>query len=281
MEKEASLIKRSIIFYIRRFDPERDESPWFQQFTVKVEKGMTVLDGLHQIKETQDPTLAWRFSCRMGVCGSCAMLINGKPALACNTQILEISDQTITLAPLPNFSIIKDLVPDLTPLFEKHVRIQPQIKRMDEPEMKEPAGEYFQTPAELEQYLQFTYCIKCGCCMAACPTMATDPEYLGPMPLAQAYRYNKDTRDGGFSERKKIVGVRHGVFSCHYAGECSNVCPKGVDPARAIQLMKRDLVLDYLKLRRVKEPASVISRATRVAQKPKIAVPPFTVGNEK
>jgi succinate dehydrogenase / fumarate reductase iron-sulfur subunit len=107
--------------------------------------------------------------------------------------------------------------------------------------------------------------------------MATDGEYLGPMPLTQTYRYNKDTRDDGFHDRKKNVAVSHGVFSCHYAGECSNVCPKGVDPARAIQLMKRDLVLDYLKLKRYKKPAEVVKPPDKTKQKPKIATPPFTV----
>ena len=113
--------------------------------------------------------------------------------------------------------------------------------------------------------------------MAACPTMATDREYLGPMPLTQAYRYNTDSRDRGFKDRKNIVAVPHGVFSCHYAGECSNVCPKGVDPARAIQLMKRDLVLDYLRLKKHKKPAQVLSPSDRGEGKPKISAPPFTV----
>jgi len=276
MEKDTPA-KCNIIFYIRRFDPEHDEATWLQQFTVQVERGMTILDGLHLIKETQDSSLAWRFSCRMGVCGSCAMLVNGKPTLACNTQILEVSDQLITLAPLPNFAIIKDLVPDLTPLFEKHRYIQPYIKRQDLEEMTNPTGEYFQTPQELEKYLQFTYCIKCGACIAACPTMATDRDYLGPTALAQAYRYNTDSRDGGFKARKDMVDVSHGVFNCHYAGECSRVCPKGVDPARAIQLMKRELVLDYLKLKRHKKPAHALKCSERVEQKPKVSAPPFTV----
>lgn len=266
-----------ITFHIRRFDPERDEAPYIQQFKVKVEKGMTILEGLHQIKENQDSSLAWRYSCRMGVCGSCAMLINGKPTLACNTQILDVSNRALTLAPLPNFDIIKDLVPDLKPLFDKHTHIQPFIKRDDSEEMTSPTGEYFQTPGELERYLQFAYCIKCGSCMAACPTMATYKDYLGPMPLTQAYRYNTDSRDGGFRDRKKIVAVRHGAFSCHYAGECSNVCPKGVDPARAIQLMKRDLVLDYIKLKKHKKPSQVISVLERTDRKPEIPTPPFTV----
>jgi len=268
--------KRGVIFYITRFDPEVDDGPHVEQYTVKVVNGMTVLDGLHQIKHEQDATLAWRFSCRMGVCGSCAMLINGKPMLSCNTQILDVSDTALTLAPLPNFEVIRDLVPDLNPLFERHVAVQPYIQRDDKEEMDTPTGQCFQSPHELETFLQFTYCIKCGCCMAACPTMATDPGYLGPVALAQAYRYNTDTRDGGFENRKKVVASAHGTFSCHYAGECSSVCPKGVDPARAIQLMKKELVLDYLKLKKKQKPRRIVAPYTG-ERKPPIEFPPFTV----
>jgi succinate dehydrogenase / fumarate reductase, iron-sulfur subunit len=106
----------------------------------------------------------------------------------------------------------------------------------------------------LETYLQFSYCIKCGCCMGACPTLATDLRYLGPMPLTAAQRYNSDTRDDGRRQRNSVVGAEEGVFRCHYAGECSRVCPKGVDPAKALQLLKRGLVLDYLHLGHRAEP---------------------------
>ncbi len=204
---------------------------------------MTVLDGLWKVKELFAPTLAWRSSCRMGICGSCGMLINGRPRLACNTQISELQSDVVAVGPLPNFGIIKDLVPDLHLMFEAHRELMPYLIREDVKEQNDPTGEYWQTPHELERYLQFSYCIKCGCCMAACPTVATDPKYSGPMPLAQAHRYNSDTRDGGFARRRELLSVGSGPWRCHFAGECSQVCPKGVDPAKAIQLMKQDLVL--------------------------------------
>jgi succinate dehydrogenase / fumarate reductase iron-sulfur subunit len=203
------------------------------------------------------------------------MLINGKPTLACNTQILDLTQTSLTVAPLPNFNVIRDLVPDLVPMFAVHAGVLPYIRRSDTQEMENPTNEYFQTPNQLEEFLQFTYCIKCGACMAACPTMATDRKYPGPMPLTQAYRYNVDSRDDGGKERKDIIAGTHGAFSCHYAGECSNVCPKGVDPARAIQLMKKDLVRDYLNLNRKKVCAPV--NHPTLESKPKVAVPPFTV----
>lgn len=270
--------EKDIVFYIRRYTPDVDGKPYWQKFTVNVEPGMTVLDGLHQIKEKQDATLSCRYSCRMGVCGSCGMLLNGRPSLACNTQILDIAAKVLTVAPLPNFDIVKDLVPDLTPLFEKHTSIHPYIVRDDAEEMVNPMGEFYQHPDELIHYLQFTYCIKCGLCMAACPTLATDTEYLGPQSLAQSYRYSKDTRDDGFNLRKEIVGSAHGAFRCHYAGECSNVCPKGVDPARAIQLMKRELVLDYLKLKKHISKVQILGKPEGVERKPEIPeAPAFTI----
>jgi len=245
---------RQIKFHVTRYNPESDAGPYVQAYTVPVREGMTVLDGLHYIKDHLDATLAWRYSCRMGICGSCGMLLNGSPTLACNTQILHIATTDLAVGPLPNFNIIRDLVPDLQAMFDKHRSLKPYLLRADEAEVDNPEGEFYQSPAELERYLQFSYCIKCGCCMGACPTLATDARYLGPMPLAAAQRYNVDTRDGGRKDRNQVTGSAHGAFRCHYAGECSRVCPKGVDPAKAIQLLKRQLVLDYLHLARHKQP---------------------------
>lgn len=246
-----------VTYRIRRFDPARDAAPHFETYTIPYTLGLTVLDGLWRIKELLAPDLSWRASCRMGVCGSCGMLINGMARLACNTQISELGTDQLVLAPLPNFNIIRDLVPDLMPMIATHQELHPYIAREDVAERENPTGEFFQSPHELEQYLQFSYCIKCACCMAACPTMATDPVYAGPMPLAQAHRYNTDTRDGGFALRREELVDERGPWRCHFAGECSRVCPKGVDPAKAIQLLKRQLVLDYFHLRKQKCPAKV------------------------
>ena len=269
---------KNIVFVVRRYNPETDDAPHNKEYTVPVEPGMTVLDGLHIIKNELDATLVWRFSCRMGVCGSCGMLINGKPMLACNTQILDLCDRSLTVAPLPNFEIIRDLVPDLSPMFAKHIAGGPHIEREDVDPKTIPTDEYYQTPEELIRFLQFSYCIKCGACMAACPTLAMDKEYIGPMPLAQYHRYNVDTRDAGFDRRKKIAGGPTGVARCHYAGECSNVCPKGVDPARAIQLMKRDLVLSYLRLKKRPGACGTIGPDPHGKRKEGVPEPPpFTI----
>jgi len=249
--------KAEVTYRIRRFDPDRDGAPHWEEYRIDFTPGMTVLDGLWRIKEKQAPELAWRSSCRMGVCGSCGMLINGRPRLACNTQVSELGGDTLTVAPLPNFDIVRDLVPELAPMFDTHVAMRPYVIREDVEEREHPTGEFWQSAHQLEEYLQFTYCIKCGCCMAACPTFATDAMYSGPMPLAQAHRYNADSRDDGFAARKPVLTGEAGPWRCHFAGECSRVCPKGVDPAKAIQLMKRQLVLDYLHLGKAKCPAQV------------------------
>jgi len=265
-------------FHVTRYNPATDREPSVQTYQLPVRPGLTVLDGLHYIKENLDPSLAWRYSCRMGVCGSCGMLLNGRPTLACNTQILHIASTDLTVGPLPNFDIIRDLVPDLRPMFDKHRSLKPYIVRADEGELNDTAGEFYQTPEELEAYLQFTYCIKCGCCMAACPTLATDTRYLGPMPLAAAQRYNEDTRDDGRRDRSQVAGSSHGAFRCHYAGECSRVCPKGVDPAKALQHLKRQLVLDYLHLARRKKPCEKLHGPGQGKPLPNIpAAPPRTV----
>ena len=276
VENKASTeeIIMTATFEILRYNPDSGEKPHFKSYKVPVPKGMTVLDGLHYIKENYDATLAWRSSCRMGVCGSCGMFINGLPRLACNLQIAHLESETIRIKPLPNFDIIRDLVPDLAGFFEKHRSVKPYLIRKEVEELNNPTGEYFQSVDELVNYVQFTYCIKCGLCLSACPTVATDDRYLGPQALGAAYRYDADTRDGGFDERAEVVFDRHGVWRCHFAGACSEVCPKGVDPAMAIQLLKRDIILKKLRLKKSKEPAPLAPPVTDWTPNPKIPKAP-------
>lgn len=237
-ETAAGTLKR-ITFKITRYDPERGGRTRVQSYEVPVSRGMTVLDALIWIKNNLDGTLAYRASCRMGICGSCGMFINGKPRLACQTQVLDLNTEVVEVAPLPNYSNIKDLVPDLEPLFAKHKEIKPFLIRQDKKEQENPIGEYLQSPEELEEFLQLSYCIKCGMCSSACPTVATDPAFLGPQALSQAYRYSTDSRDEGLAERLSVIDSDQGCWRCHFAGACTEACPKGVDPARAIQLLKR------------------------------------------
>ncbi|MDZ7289655.1 MAG: succinate dehydrogenase/fumarate reductase iron-sulfur subunit [candidate division KSB1 bacterium] len=264
-------VNHKVGFKIFRYDGIGQ--PCWDTFEIPVSRGMTVLDGLIYIKENLDSTLAWRSSCRMGVCGSCGMMINSRLQLACQTQILELK-APVVVKPLPNFPIIRDLVPDLMSMIKKHREAKPWIIRQDLAELDHPTNEYLQSAQEVEKYLQFSYCIKCGLCMAACPTLATDERYLGPQPLGQAYRYMADSRDEGFAERVKSILSNAGPWRCHFAGECSQVCPKHVDPALAIQKMKREIFLRTLRLKKSKPGAPVAPKITEAQPKPGIPKAP-------
>jgi succinate dehydrogenase / fumarate reductase iron-sulfur subunit len=269
---------RDITFRVRRFDPDADAAPFWEEYRLRVAEGMTVLEALHEIKAQQAPTLAWRSSCRMGVCGSCGMYINQMPQLACQTQVLHLGTDVVTVAPLPNYPNVKDLVPNLEPLIEKHAAIKPFVIHNNSQEMETPTGEFLQTPEEREAFSQFTYCIKCGLCLAACPTVATDPLFLGPQALAQAYRYTADNRDCGLGERLEAIDAFHGPFQCHLAGACSQACPKGVDPALGIQLLKRTLVLDSFGFGKKKSDVAKVSPLADVVKAiEEFAPPPRTV----
>ncbi len=226
---------KTVTFRIRRYDPEKQELPKYMEYKIPVQMGMTVLDGILYIKEHLDHSLSTRYSCRMGICGSCGMIINGKEKLACQTQILELGKDLVKVDPMGNYGIVKDLVPDLSNLFRNHEKVKPYIIREEE----EPKSEYLQTPAQREEYAMFTDCILCGMCLSACPTSATDELYLGPQALAQGFRYISDNRDLGFNERLNVLDSKQGVWRCHFSGACSEVCPKGVDPALAIQLLRQ------------------------------------------
>ena len=241
-QAERDYVGKEATFRILRFDPDKDAKPHFQEYKVKLQKGMTVLDALMHIKENQDPTLSYRKSCRMGICGSCAMQVNGFPKLTCQTQVVEVGTDVIEVRPLANYPIVRDLVPDLGDFMARHESILPYIIRTESQEQDKPSGEYYQSPEELEKYLQFAYCIKCGACLAACPTNATDRKFTGPQALAQAFRYVADSRDDGLAERLEVLEYPNSLFRCHYAGACSEACPKGVDPSLGIQLLKRELL---------------------------------------
>jgi succinate dehydrogenase / fumarate reductase, iron-sulfur subunit len=179
----------------------------------------------------------------MASCGSCGMKINGIPRLACYTNVSELEDSTIICEPLTNFPQIRDLVTDFSQFFSHHKKMQPYIQN-ENADIKDISklSEFNQTPSEVDKYLQFSYCIKCGLCYSACPTVATDTKFPGPQALAQAYRYYVDTRDNTTNERLNIIDERHGIWRCHFAGSCSVVCPKGVDPALGIQLLRGHLM---------------------------------------
>jgi len=231
---------KNVKFIIKRWDPKKGEF-FTSEYTVPVYKGMTVLDAMIYIKENMDKTLTFRGSCRMGTCGICGLVINGKPRLACETQILLLNTDTIYLEPLHNLPLVKDLIVDHIPFFEKQKKIKPYLIRNDMEEYWNPTREYLQTTEEHLRYMQFSYCLTCALCYAACPTTATNPSFIGPQALMNTYRFIADSRDEGKLERMAIINNPDGCWGCHLAGACSEVCPKGVDPALAIQLLRQEI----------------------------------------
>ena len=238
-EESASVASpaKTITLRITSYNPTTESSSKFVEYTIPYEPWTTVLDAILEVKKHYDHSVGIRYSCRQASCGSCGMKINGRPRLACFTKITELNSNVITLEPMDNFPIIRDLVVSFKRLFDDHKKIKPYLVSSDS-EIKRGTKEFLQLPAELDQYIQFASCIKCGLCNSACPTMATDSSFVGPQALAQAYRYVADSRDKGKDERLKIVDDSHGIFRCHFAGSCSQVCPKGVDPAMGIQLLR-------------------------------------------
>ncbi|WP_024871273.1 succinate dehydrogenase/fumarate reductase iron-sulfur subunit [Tolumonas lignilytica] len=230
---------------VLRYRPEEDNEPWTQRYQVPFTHEMSILEALTYIKDHLDSTLSYRWSCRMAICGSCGMMVNGKPKLGCKTFLRDyVSAGKIKLEPLANFPIERDLVVDMSDFMQKLEKIKPYIIPKEEKDLCD--GEYIQTPKQLAQYKQFSQCINCGLCYAACPQYALKPEFLGPAALALLYRYNEDSRDGAKAERMKLVNQESGVWSCTFVGFCSEVCPKGVDPAAAIQLYKAESAKDYV-----------------------------------
>jgi fumarate reductase iron-sulfur subunit len=228
---------------VLRYRPEQEDRPVWQSYVVPYTRDMSVLQGLQQIKDEQDGTLSFRWSCRMAICGSCAMMVNGKPALSCKTFLRDLEPGPVKVEALAHFPIERDLVVSVDEFVGKLESIKPYLipkapRALDE-------GEYLQTPAELERFEQFASCINCMLCYAACPQYGLDASFIGPGVLALLHRYNADSRDGGRAERMPILNAEEGVWSCTAVGYCSEVCPKHVDPANAVNQNKVNSAKDY------------------------------------
>lgn len=231
-------------FVVTRFDPDRDEAPRTQEYEVPVRGDWKVLDALNYIKDEIDPSLSHRWSCRMAVCGSCGMQVNGEPKLTCKTALRDYGDR-VEVGPLANFPVVRDLVIEMDGFLERLSAVKPWI--LEAKDAAQVEGTHRQTPDELAAFKQYSMCINCMLCYAACPVVANEPDFLGPAALALGHRYNQDSRDHGASERHEVFRGEGGVFSCSYANECSEVCPKNVDPSKAIQQAKLLNVLDWAK----------------------------------
>ncbi|MBI5017860.1 MAG: succinate dehydrogenase iron-sulfur subunit [Deltaproteobacteria bacterium] len=224
-------------FRIQRFDPERDAAPRFQTYLVSAEPGERVLDCLNRIRWEQDGTLAYRMSCAHGICGSDAMRINGRCALACQKLVKDVAGPEVTIEPLPTFRVLRDLIVDLEPFFEKVAFVRPYLSAPGDP----PERERLQDAAAKKRIDEAIRCILCACCTAACPVEQENAAFLGPAALVRAFRYVFDSRDGDTAERLRELDFPNGVWGCVNHYECTRVCPKQIKVTKSINELKREI----------------------------------------
>ncbi len=229
-------------FKIFRFNPETDKKPSYKTYKLECESWWTILDALNEIKWFHDGTLTYRRSCRHGICGSCAMQINGINDLACEKQVGTIAKDPIRVDPLPGFEIYRDLAVNMEPFYEALKRVKPWLIN-DEPP---PAKERIQSPEEFKLMGNSIACILCAACTSSCPSYWADPEYLGPSALLKAFRYTFDTRDKGLPERMDVLDNKHGLWRCHKITNCFTACPKNLNPTEAISKLQRKIVSERM-----------------------------------
>jgi succinate dehydrogenase / fumarate reductase iron-sulfur subunit len=235
----AADAKRKKTFRIYRYDPDSGENPRLDTYEIDLDKcGPMVLDALLHIKNEIDPTLTLRRSCREGICGSCAMNIDGTNTLACTKAIEDIKDDA-KVYPLPHMPVVKDLVPDLTHFYAQYASIEPWLKTETSP----PDRERLQSKEDRAKLDGLYECILCACCSTSCPSYWWNSDrYLGPAVLLQAYRWLADSRDEGTGERLDELEDPFRLYRCHTIMNCAKTCPKGLNPAKAIAEIKKMLV---------------------------------------
>ena len=225
-------------FSISRYDPDRDEAPYLKDYDIDILPGdRMLLDVLLRLKE-QDPSLSMRKSCREGVCGSDAMNINGRNGLACITRVRDLK-APVVLRPLPGFPIVRDLIVDMTQFFKQYHSVRPYLVNDDPP----PEKERLQSPEERAQLDGAYECILCACCSSQCPSFWWNPDkFVGPAGLIQAYRFIFDSRDKATEERLEDLSGAYRLFRCRTIMNCSEVCPKGLEPSHAIERVRLRMV---------------------------------------
>jgi len=224
-----------------RYHPESDAEPRFQSWPVPFTDDMSVLHGLQYIKDHLDGSLTFRWSCRMAICGSCGFVLNGVPKLGCETFLRDYYPGTLRVEPLSHFPIVRDLAIDQSDFLTKLQSVKPYLINPDAPKK----GTFAQAPKQMDEYYQYSKCINCLLCYAACPQYGLNNAFTGPAALALLHRYNADSRDAGKAERMQVVNAEDGVWGCTLVGYCSEVCPKAVDPARAVNQNKIESTKDY------------------------------------
>lgn len=226
----------TITLQVLRYRPDREDAPYLQDFEVPWRTETSVLDALTWVKDNLEPSLTFRWSCRMAICGSCGFMLNGEPKLGCESFVRHYAPGPLRIEPLANHAVERDLVVDLEPFMASLRAVQPYVISDDRHPVPEPGNR--QTPEQMVAYHQYSQCINCMLCYAACPQVGLATDFLGPAAVTLAVRYNKDSRDHGADSRLPILDNEGGIWPCTFVGACSTVCPKGVDPAAAIQQAK-------------------------------------------
>ncbi|HHW50180.1 MAG TPA: succinate dehydrogenase iron-sulfur subunit [Pseudoclavibacter sp.] len=240
-DADADVPTFTVTLVIRRYNPEVQPDPWWQEYTVTVHATERVLDALHTIKWEQDGTLTFRRSCAHGVCGSDAMRINGRNRLACKTLIKDLDiDKPIYVEPIKGLPVEKDLIVDMEPFFDAYRHVQPFLQ----PASEEVSGgrERLQSPVERARYDDTTKCILCAACTTSCPVFWTDGQYFGPAAIVNAHRFIFDSRDDADTVRLDILNDREGVWRCRTTFNCTEACPRGIEVTRAIAEVKQALI---------------------------------------
>jgi succinate dehydrogenase / fumarate reductase iron-sulfur subunit len=216
---------------ILRYDPERDQKPHWEAYEVDADpRGDRVLDLLHRVKYEQDGTLTFRRSCAHGVCGSDAMLINGRNRLACKIRIAQLGARRITVAPLPGLPVVKDLVVDMDGFFDRYRSVRPYHVT----EGPLPERERLQSPDDRHRFDDTTKCILCAACTSSCPSFWSQPSYVGPAAIVNAHRFIFDSRDDAAEERLELLADKDGVWRCRTIFNCTDACPRGIKITQAI-----------------------------------------------
>ncbi len=225
---------------VYRYDPESGEKAHYDTWDLDVKPGQTVLDLLHDVHYFHDPTLSFRRSCRSAICGSCAMSLNGRTGLACNTQASPLieRDGSLLVEPMKNMPVLKDLVSDMEGFWKAVYQIQPYLK----PAASEPKGPYVVPKHEMDRLKIAQDCIMCGSCLSECTSREANPAYLGPAALAKAYRFAFDPRDGAEEERLALYSEPNGIWDCDTCLYCNEVCPMHVKPMDAIMQMREKAI---------------------------------------
>lgn len=231
--------KLTVNLKVKRYNPETDTRPHWDEFQVECEPTDRVLDALHFAKWLNDGTLTFRRSCAHGVCGSDAMIINGQNGLAC-IQLIQDVGTNITLEPIRGLPVIKDLVVDMEPFFAQYRKVLPYLIAHDEPGYLERT----QSAEERERFDDTTKCILCAACTTSCPVYWGNDGYLGPAAIVQAHRFIFDSRDDAKGQRLDILSEKSGVFRCRTAFNCSEACPRGIKVTQAIEEVKREILTD-------------------------------------